>query len=76
MSDEREICMQKYDIKVVLCECDIRYASEICAGEKPIICLGNTLSIVITIAQSYVGKKLHKKFWTGLYLFAGSLNLG
>ena len=36
MCGEREICMREYDIKVVLCECDIRYASKVC--EKSPLC--------------------------------------
>ena len=67
MSDEREICMREYDKKVVLCEFEIRYASKVWE-QKLIICLGNTLSLVITMAQD------SEKFLTGLYLFAGSVN--
>ena len=50
MSDEREICIREYDKKVVLCESEISYASKVWE-QKLIICLGNTLSLVITMAQ-------------------------
>ena len=49
MSDEREICMREYD-EVVLCESEISYASKVWE-QKLIICLGNTLSLVIKMAQ-------------------------
>ena len=42
--------MREYDKKVVLCEFEIRYASKVWE-QKLIICLGNTLSLVITMAQ-------------------------
>ena len=29
MSDKREICMQEYNKKVVLCESEVRYASKV-----------------------------------------------
>ena len=50
MSDEREICMPEYDKKVVLYESEIRYASKVWE-QKLVICLDNTLSLVITMAQ-------------------------
>ena len=51
MSDEREICMREYDKKVVSCVSEIRYASKVWE-QKLIICLGNTLFLVISMAQN------------------------
>ena len=48
-TNEKSVC-ENTDKKVVLCESEISYASKLCE-QKLIICLGNTLSLVITMAQ-------------------------